>query len=234
MITVATWNVLHRVHAENWRDADTQWPDESERIADITARVASRPETVIALQEVSGDQLAALRVALPDRAIHVLRYPRVPRLRRGNAELSDPTEHLVLVVDGLSRLLSAEPFDNDPGKGAVVVQVGELTVIATHVTGDDRRTGQFAHLTKLASTMGPVVLLGDFNVDRDTVESALGSGFTVAQLPPDSAPTRPRTASTKSQFIDHVVVRDATVTDAAVHPAPGLSDHNLLSATLTF
>jgi hypothetical protein len=57
--TVASWNVLHRIHAENWgTDAVKRWPDESERIAAVTAFLAERTEQVIALQEVSGDQLA--------------------------------------------------------------------------------------------------------------------------------------------------------------------------------
>ncbi|MEV0245854.1 endonuclease/exonuclease/phosphatase family protein [Nocardia sp. NPDC050712] len=231
MITVATWNVLHRVHAENWR-GEERWPEEAERIAGVTALVAARAETVIALQEVSGDQLASLREALPERDIHMLRYPRIPRLRRGVAELDDIAEHLVLVVDRPSRLLSAEAFANDPGNGALAVQVGGLLVIATHVTGDRRRTEQFAQLAKLADS-SPVVLLGDFNADRETVLRGLGEGFTGAELPAGSPPTRPRLSGSKSQVIDHVIVRGASPSAATVVPTPGLSDHNLIHAALT-
>ncbi|MFI5777595.1 hypothetical protein [Nocardia sp. NPDC051570] len=51
MISVATWNVLHRVHAENWYDEVSQrWPDESARIAAVTTRVLEREERAIAIR----------------------------------------------------------------------------------------------------------------------------------------------------------------------------------------
>jgi endonuclease/exonuclease/phosphatase family metal-dependent hydrolase len=228
VITVATWNVLHRVHAENWgEDVARRWPDESARIAAITARLAARTERVIALQEVSGDQLAALRDALPGRTFHPFRYPRVPKSRRGLVSLRDPTEYLVLMVDGPSHLVSAESFPDDPGKGALAVLVAGTLVVATHVSGDRRRTRQLARLVAISS--GPTVLLGDFNTDRATVTAALGTGFAVADLPPDALPTRPGT----SRWIDHVVVRDAVVGAAVVEDVGGLSDHNLVRATIT-
>jgi hypothetical protein len=91
VIAVATWNVLHRVHAENWdEDVAVRWPREPERIAAVTARVAGRAEQVIALQEVSGDQLASLRAGRAGRTIYALRYPRVPAPRRGTCPLRDP------------------------------------------------------------------------------------------------------------------------------------------------
>ena len=68
-------------------------------------------EQVIALQEVSGDQLTDLVRALPsDRTVHALRYPRVPRLRHGTSSLEDLSEHLVLVVNGPARQVAAEAF----------------------------------------------------------------------------------------------------------------------------
>ncbi|MFX0575416.1 endonuclease/exonuclease/phosphatase family protein [Nocardia nepalensis] len=234
MITVASWNVLHRVHAENWgSDIATRWPDEGVRIAAVTDWIAGRPEQVIALQEVSGDQLASLRSALPDRDIHALRYPRVPHPRSGTSPLQDRTEHLVLVVAGSGREVAAESFDNDPGKGALAVETAGMVFVATHVTGDPRRTRQLARLAELAPPDRVSVLLGDFNIDRDTVASALGADFAIVDLPADSLPTLPRTSGTKSQFIDHVVVHGATVQDAAVLAVGGLSDHNYLRATIT-
>jgi endonuclease/exonuclease/phosphatase family metal-dependent hydrolase len=231
VITVATWNVLHRVHAENWdEDVVRRWPDESARIAAITARLAARTERVIALQEVSGDQLTSLRDALPGRTFHTLRYPRVPKPRRGPNPLRDPTEYLVLLVDGPSQAVSAESFPDDPGKGALAVRIDGMLVVATHVSGDRRRTRQLARLAAIAS--GPAaVLLGDFNADRATVISGLGNGFAVADLPPDALPTRPRASG--SPHIDHVVVRGAVAGDAAVEDVAGLSDHNLVRATVT-
>ncbi|MEV0294574.1 endonuclease/exonuclease/phosphatase family protein [Nocardia sp. NPDC050710] len=236
MITVATWNVLHRVHAENWyEDVAARWPDESERIAAISARVATLPDRIIALQEVSGDQLASLRNALPDRMIHALRYPRMPRPRHGPTALRDRTEYLVLVVEGPGREIAAESFEDDPGKGALVVEAAGLTVIATHVTGDRRRLPQLSRLRGLADAepQRPAVLLGDFNVDRTVVAECLGPDFTVAEFAPGALPTRPRTSGTKSQFIDHVVMRGAVATRSNVDNADGLSDHNPVRATLS-
>jgi endonuclease/exonuclease/phosphatase family metal-dependent hydrolase len=239
VITVATWNVLHRLHAQNWgEEVVGRWPQERDRIAAIAARLAARTEQVIALQEVSGDLLAALRLALPGRTVHTLRYPRVPKARRGVDPLSDPREYLVLLVDGPSRQVAAEPFDDDPGKGALAVEVAGLLVVATHVSGDRRRRRQLARLAELVATPQerPAVVLGDFNTDRVTAASALGAGFAVAALPPDALPTRPRAADRGSvappQWIDHVIVRGAGVRDARVESAEGLSDHNLVRATI--
>ncbi|MFC4857701.1 endonuclease/exonuclease/phosphatase family protein [Actinophytocola glycyrrhizae] len=233
MITVATWNLLHRVHAENWDEGTIRrWPDEAARIAAITAVLAARTEQVIALQEVSGDQLTSLRAALPRRAVHAFRYPRVPTPRRGRDLLHDRTEHLVLLTDGPSTRIGADAFADDKGKGALAVRVGGdadgTLVIATHVSGDRRRTGQLAHLAALA---GPTtVLLGDFNTTGDTIEAGLGEGFTAARFTADSTPTRP---GQSRGFIDHVVTRGATASTATVEDPGGLSDHNIVHATIT-
>ncbi|MDH6580794.1 endonuclease/exonuclease/phosphatase family protein [Kitasatospora sp. MAP5-34] len=232
MLTVATWNVLHRIHAENWgTDVPGHWPDESDRIAAVTARLAGCAEQVLALQEVSGDQLALLRRAMPDRTVRTLRYPRVPRARHGLCPLDDPGEHLVLLVNGQAQQVVAEAFDDDPGKGLLAVRTAGVLVVATHVSSDHRQARQLDRLAELAAdSPGPVVLLGDFNADRATVAAGLGPGFTVVGLPLHAPPTRPRTSGTKSQHIDHVVVRGCGVKGAVVEETDGLSDHNLLRA----
>ena len=235
MITVATWNVLHRVHAENWgEDVAKQWPDEAERIAAVTALLAARTEQVIALQEVSGDLLASLRRALLGRTVHAFRYPRVPKPRRGPVSLNELAEYLVLLVDGPSHEIGAEAFEQDLGKGALAVEVAGTLVVATHVSVDRRRTRELARLAELAATPPgqAAVLLGDFNTDRATVEAALGNGFSVVPLPPNSLPTRADSSGSASQWIDHIVVRDARAEHAAVESAQGLSDHNLVRATV--
>lgn len=229
VITVATWNVLHRVHAENWgEDVLTRWPDETERIAAVTARLAARTERVIALQEVSGDQLASLRRALPERTVHVLRYPRVPTPRHGASPLHDPGEYLVLLVEGPSRPVAAESFPNAPGKGALAVRIPEALVVTTHLSPDRRLAGQLARVAELAARDHPVVLLGDLNADRMTVASALGD-FAVADLPP----THPATSDAPAMHIDHVAVRGATIDSATVEDVHGFSDHDLVRATVT-
>ncbi|MFC3965020.1 endonuclease/exonuclease/phosphatase family protein [Nocardia jiangsuensis] len=226
MLSVASWNVLHRVHAENWyEEVAARWPDEAARSAAVAERVAALDAEVIALQEVSGDQLAALRAIAGDRAVHTLRYPRVPRPKRVPTVLRDRDEYLVILADPASVPVLGAAFADDPGKGALVVRVGECTVIATHVTGDGRGPGQLRALADLAAA-GPAVLLGDFNADRATVAAALGPEFAVAGLPPE-LPTRPRTGGAgKSQFIDHIVTRGAVAAGVRVLDADGLSDHN--------
>lgn len=224
MITVATWNVLHRIHAENWgEDVATQWPDESKRVAAIAGRVAELPADVIALQEVSGDLLAVLGTS--GRTVHAMRYPRVPRPRRLASQLKDDTEYLVLLVDGPSRQVAELTFDDDWGKGALAVHAAGLTVIATHVSWGNKRPGQLAQVKELAAA--PAVLLGDFNADRDKVLGDLGESFRAAQLPP-GATTRGK------QAIDHVIVRGATATDAQVLDSEGLSDHHPVQATISW
>ncbi|HSA48576.1 MAG TPA: endonuclease/exonuclease/phosphatase family protein [Yinghuangia sp.] len=232
MITVATWNVLHRVHAENWCAATVEHrPDESRRIAAITARLARRGEQAIALQEVSGDQLADLRDALPKHSVHVLRYPRTPEPRRGETSLRDPREHLVLIVDGPAEQCAAEAFPDDPGKGLLAVRTGGVLVVATHLSYDRRRPAQLARLRDVAAgSAEPAVLLGDFNTDRSAVADGLGPGFTVAEHPPGMPPTRPGGPGEESRDIDHVVVRGGSVESLVVEDAEGLSDHNLVCA----
>lgn len=224
MITVATWNVLHRIHAENWdEDVAAHWPDESKRIAAIAARVTELDADVIALQEVSGDLLAALGPT--GRTVHAMRYPRVPRPRRTASQLRDDTEHLVLLVNGPSRQVATRAFKDDRGKGALAVETAGVTVIATHVSwGDDKRPGQLAQLRELATP--PAVVLGDFNADAATVLHDLGDGFDTARLPSGQT-TRGR------QVIDHVIVHGATATDARVLDADGLSDHSPVWARIS-
>jgi hypothetical protein len=237
VITVATWNVLHRVHAENWGEGVTaRWPDEPERIAAVTAWLAGRAEQVIALQEVSGDQLASLGAGLAGRAVHAFRYPRVPAPCRGACSLRDPAEYLVLVVGGLDgREVAAGSFEGAAGKGALAVQAGGAVFVATHLSGDQRRTRQLARLAGLAAAwpQHPTVLLGDFNADRAAVASGLGAGFCVASLSPDALPTRPRTPDAGPLWIDHVAVHGADISSATVEDSDDLSDHNLVRADIS-
>ncbi|WP_205354144.1 endonuclease/exonuclease/phosphatase family protein [Embleya scabrispora] len=235
LITVATWNVLHRIHAENWgEEATRRRPDESARIAAITARLAERTERVVALQEVSGDQLADLRGAgMPDRTIHVLRYPRVPTPRRGPSRLADPAEYLVLLVRGRGRQSAAHVFEEDPGKGFLAVDTAGVLVVTTHLSFGPPRVRQLARLAELASdAVSPVILLGDFNADSHTVADGLGPGFSIAALPSGALPTRPAGPSSAPRHIDHVAVHGADIDEAVVEDVDGLSDHNLLRATV--
>lgn len=228
MVTLATWNVLHRIHAENWGEAVVdRHADEATRIEAITARLCGYDEHVLALQEVSGDQLASLRDALPDATIVTLRYPRVPRPRRGPTALRDPAEYLVTIVRGEAKAVLAEASRDDPGKGLLAVDVGGVLVVNTHVTFGDARVAQLARLRDVAcAAMGTAIVLGDFNADHSTVAAGIGDGFDVAVADAGARPTRPRTGSDKPSSIDHVVVRGGIIEAHAVLDAGGLSDHN--------
>ena len=239
---IATWNVLHRVHAENYDEGVVApFPDEAVRVAAIAARVAAQMAggvLVVCLQEVSGDQLAALRTHLPaETQVFDAIYPRRPQPQRPHVgRLRDPTEHLVTVVASAlpARHLESQVFPDDPGKGFLAVELGGgLAVFNTHVSFGDRREGQLGRLAAAARMRAASVLLGDFNTDLGSVAAGLGPDFAAATLPPGGLPTRPRTQPQgQHQHIDHVLVRGASVSEAEVQPAGGLSDHNLVVATL--
>ncbi len=243
-LEVATWNVLHRIHAENWGEEPARrFPDECVRIAAIAERIAAlleRGARVIALQEVSGDQLARLRAALPPSAqVLTLRYPRVPKHRIGaiaHTALHDPTEHLVTVVaaGAGARELAASAFHDDHGKGFLAIELEDgTTLVNAHITYGDKRPGQLGRIADLADERtGAVLLLGDFNADAATVATTLGSPFSFAVPTQPSLPTRPRTSGSKSQTIDHILTLRAASTACTVLDAAGLSDHNPVTATI--
>jgi endonuclease/exonuclease/phosphatase family metal-dependent hydrolase len=242
-LRLATWNVLHRVHAENFDEGVvTPHPDEAARaaaIAALTAEVMAGGVSVLCLQEVSGDQLAALRRALPaGTGFFSLAYPRRPQPRRPHVgRLRDATEHLVTVVaPGIAAEDGAKlVYPDDPGKGFLGVRVaGALGVFNTHVSFGERCPGQLARLATAArGDAQPAALLGDFNAGVRHIAAGLGEDFAAAPLPADAMPTRPRsTPDGKDQHIDHVFVRGATARDAHVIGCRGLSDHNLVIATV--
>lgn len=241
---VATWNVLHRVHAVNWETpAIGAWVDEAARIDAVTALVASWIDAgtdVVCLQEVSGDQLASLR-RIAGAAVHAFAYARVPTYwrRQEPATLLAPEEHLVVLVrGGGGRIERGEAFATDPGKGVLAVALPDgVLVVCTHVSFDRRHARQLARLLEVTERApGPVIVCGDFNADRDRCGARLGPGFLCA-VPGDGAlPTRPRSAppeSDESQDIDHVFVRGLDVVSTTVIDAAGRSDHNPVVVEVT-
>ena len=193
---ITTWNVLHPVHALNWGELPHA-PSERAREQAIAVRVRDLLafSFAVCMQEVSGDQLCALQ------APHVFSFvlPRVPRLRTGRSEIRDPTEHLVVassLVPG--RVVEQHAFSTDPGKGFLAVQLDNgVVVVSTHVSFGDRAAAQLQTLAAWIRTQvgRPVVVGGDFNADRDVVMAALGPAFTLAPLPNDARPSRPRSAT---------------------------------------
>jgi hypothetical protein len=247
---IATWNVLHRIHAENWREkVPDVFPDEAVRIAAITARIAALlaegdgddvvDEVVVCLQEVSGDQLASLRNALPTMQICAFIYPRVPWLKQGGpSPLQHPEEALVTIARR-ARLITGVVFPNDPGKGFLAVDVDGVLVINTHLSAGDRRTIQLQHIKAHVdhSVESAVVVCGDCNTSSAKVLAGLDGGFNLVDLGLDALPTRPRpdlpdSASDKPAAIDHIVVRGLAGEDGVVVDVDGTSDHNLVRATI--
>lgn len=240
---VATWNVLHRIHAVNWGDGPLErFPREADRIDRITARVVEELDggcDVMCLQEVSGDQLTSLRAALPDGVqVLILRYPRIPKLRDPGVPgpLSDPSEHLVTMVAGTAWASTVEGavFPEDGGKGLLLAAWPGGAVVNTHVTYGEKRVAQLASLAAAARAQsGVVVLAGDFNADSATVGALLGGDFIIAAPVGSLLPTRPRTGdASKSQNIDHILVREGQSEVCAVVDVEALSDHNLVTARI--
>jgi endonuclease/exonuclease/phosphatase family metal-dependent hydrolase len=140
----------------------------------------------------------------------------------------------VLLTDGPGRQAAAWSFESDPGKGALLVELGGVLFASVHLTPPHRRAGQLDRLAGLPGSWPgfPVALLGDFNADRDTVAGGLGSGFDVAVPAPGARPTRPGAAGDGGRFIDHVAVAGARVGAVTVEDAGGLSDHHLVRAEI--
>lgn len=241
-IEIATWNVLHRIHAENWGEAQAQaFPLEAVRTTAIATRVAkelaSRCEAVC-LQEVSGDQLAMLRMALPGAFFYELRYPRVPKLKSGaESPLVEATEHLVTIAARGSERLAAAAFASDPGKGFLSVALPSgFVVVNTHVSFGPRAQKQIDEVVVHAKThTGQVVIAGDFNASAADASALLGPEFTIVPLRQPALPTRPRAPGhEKSSTIDHAFVWRAAPVDAEVLDGEGLSDHNPVVAGVQY
>lgn len=238
-LVVVTWNVLHRIHAVNWDEPVIRaWPAERARSASIAALLGQLAADVICLQEVSGDQLAAVRAREPG-AVFAFRYPRVPSYYQ-HAEPTppdDPAEYLVTIVRGRpAHAVHAEAFPTDPGKGYQHVELAPgITLINTHVSEGDRHAAQCTWLADEArAAPGLAIVCGDFNADREACIAHLGSGLAVAIPAAPALPTRPRPQpSAKSETIDHVFVHGGTVVEARVLDAGGRSDHNPVRARIT-
>jgi endonuclease/exonuclease/phosphatase (EEP) superfamily protein YafD len=230
---ILTWNVLHRVHAENHSEpAVVRWPKEVERVNGVVRLIVHALRCdgveVVLLQEVSGDVVAALRSALPEFSVLEHRYPRVPRQKL--AHLASPHEHLVVITPPGSKIMRAKTFENDPGKGVLVVQLPSgLTVASTHVTWGPKGVAQLAVLGRLFEEMqGPTCVGGDFNAERAVVRQAVGREVVISEFAVGSKVTRHGGAD-----IDHLLCKHATLHDAQVLDAHELSDHHPVVATVS-
>ncbi len=235
---VVSWNVLHRIHAVNWSEpAIAQWTDERARLGSIADFISATNADVVCLQEVSGDQLVMLR-DVEEGELFATKYSRVPSFRKPTTEtLRDAGEYLVTIVrDTGARLVRAEVFPTDAGKGFQRVELAnQTTAINTHVSFGDKRPAQLARLAVEArQAPGLAVVCGDFNADRATCAAELGEGF-IACVPLDGLHTRPRQVpSEKSQDIDHVFVLGGKAIEASVLDGETRSDHNPVRVKLRF
>lgn len=181
------------------------------------------------LQEVSGDVLSALRLALPDRAVLNHVSPRVPRPKQGSSSVRDSTEHLVVVAPAGAQVVQASTAANDAGKGFLAVRTGGVTFVSTHVSWGERGGEQLSALrAALERLEQPVVLGGDFNVEVAVVEQALG--VAAAKLAPGSLKTRE--SGGKGADMDHLLARGALLESARVLEHSGLSDHRPVVVTV--
>jgi len=237
-VRIITWNVLHRVHAVNWSEAPVAaFPDELVRMEGIARRVGAwlaGEADVVCLQEVSGDQLALLRSsARGDVRVFEHLYPRLPRIRgEGGPVLTDATEHLVtLAATPEARELMGHTFASDPGKGFLVVTLGdEVRIVNAHVSfGANRAAKQLARVVE--SAVAPAIVVGDFNASVEAVQADLGPTFRLSDLRGQPV-TRIPTGDRPGRIIDHVAVAGGTIAQATVLDAELLSDHAPVAATV--
>lgn len=221
LMRVLSWNVLHRVHAETHAEpAVERWPDEPGRTRAIIETLRPLNADVVLLQEVSGDVLAALRDAFPYVASH--RLPRMPRPKRPTTAVTDASEHLVIASKQEATVWRAQTAANDPGKGLLAVEQGGTVFVSTHVSWGEKRAPQLEVLAQVVREhSGPLVIGGDFNVERSVVCQALA--LTNVPLAPGAAKTR--VGREGGGDIDHVFVRGWSTAPAQVLEHDVLSDH---------
>ncbi len=234
-LRLVTWNVLHRIHGDKWsKHVVGRFEREAERIERVTARVArwlDEGAGAICLQEVSGDQLAALRALKASVFSH--RYPRVPGSIRllWSRPLEDRSEHLATVVAGPAREVEALTYATDTGKGLLVVELeGGVRVLNTHLSFGRDGTPQLKQAAGLLRAPG--VLAGDLNAGRDVIAVALAPGVLLANIgAPTCAPSR---RHGPGKAIDHVAVAGGELGAVEVLDSEGLSDHHPVRALVRF
>ncbi|MBL8913411.1 MAG: hypothetical protein JNM17_22120, partial [Archangium sp.] len=149
-------------------------------------------------------------------------HPRVPK--RAVAGVVDRSEHLVVIAPRGAKVKRATTYESDPGKGLLAVDFGGVTFISTHVSWGDKRVDQLITLREAVAALGgPVVVGGDFNVEREVVEAALG--VSCAPLPAGALATRDDEKG-RGLWIDHLLgFGGALLRDARVLSHRDESDH---------
>lgn len=225
---VATWNVLHWVHAQNHSE-DLPAFAEEERAQAVVARIAEIDADVTCLQEVSGDTLELITARFGSSRVHSFRLPRVPPLKAGSSVLRDSSENLVIITAGVK--VHAQAYGDDDGKGFIAVRgPGDSLVVNTHVSWNtDQGRLQLQYLDEwMSGQPRPVILCGDFNRDAMQTLQSLRPGWRVAVVRSDLKISRPKSR----EFIDHVLTRSVSShAFAIIEDSEGISDHNIVIAT---
>lgn len=223
---VATWNVLHWVHAQNHREDLSRFPTEQKRARAVVDRIVYMDAEVTCLQEVSGDTLELITATVGRECVHSFQLPRVPKLKAGASVLRDSSENLVIVTAGIK--VHFQAFSDDDGKGFIAVRCRSGTlVVNTHISGDPKnRPLQLKALDAwISSQPGPVILCGDFNCDAMQTLQSLRPGWGVAVVRSDLKISRPKS----NQLIDHILSWNGTEPAFAnIEDVGGISDHNLV------
>lgn len=242
VLRVITWNVLHQVHAINWKeaivdpaDARVRSQERAARILDKVAGWRADGADLICLQEVSGDQVTALRARIGPSFVFDHCYPRVPKLRDGApSPLADPREHLVVITrEAGARPLLARTFDDDRGKGFLAVELASGAIaIATHLSWRRRGRAQLEILAAYARSLGkPTILAGDFNAEIETLTAGLRDLFSISDVV-GQVPSRIDDGTGAGHTIDHVISLGGMIETSTVLDADGLSDHHPVAATV--
>mmetsp|Transcript_20133 Transcript_20133/g.39913 ORF Transcript_20133/g.39913 Transcript_20133/m.39913 type:complete len:335 (+) Transcript_20133:59-1063(+) len=135
-LLIYSWNVLHRVHAQNYRIPEVQkWPDEPKRLEHVTGLILTylrscQQPCVICLQEVSGDVLKALKSALAtSKNILVFEHQhrRIPRFWRPNPQNEHVVEREEYIVSITKNCLGAQKtagftYRTDAGKSLLGIK----------------------------------------------------------------------------------------------------------------
>jgi len=235
---LVTWNVLHRIHGEKWsKHVVGRFPREAVRIERITERVAgwlAAGVSAVCLQEVSGDQLAALRRVKASLFSH--RYPRVPGSIRllWSRPLEDRSEHLAtLVAGGGARVAEALTYRSDSGKGLLAVDLADgLRLVNTHLSFGKDGIGQLQQAAGVMRQVARGALAGDLNAGRDVIAALLGEGVALSQV--GAATCSPSRRHGPGKAIDHVAVHGGGLDGVEVLDGEGLSDHQPVRAVLRF
>lgn len=223
---IATWNVLHWVHARNHSEDLSRFSTEEERARAVVDRVIHMDAEATCLQEVSGDTLELITATFGRERVHSFQLPRVPELKAGASVLRDSSENLVIITAGIK--VHAQAFTDDDGKGFIAVRCrGDTLIVNTHISGDPKYSLlQLKGLDNwISSQPGPATLCGDFNADVSTTLDSLRPGWDAARIRSALTVSRPKS----NQLIDHILHWNRPEPAvASVEDAGGISDHNLV------